>query len=382
MGEKVIPLSLAEMRTHHSEKWRGFPEDVLPLPVAEMDFPIAKPIQKLLIDMIEHSDLGYLGAIPELGVEFSAFAKRRWNWNVNPQYLRLATDVGVGMVEVLRVITKPGDRVLINSPIYQNFYNWLNETQVNVFDVPFTESDNGWALDLTAIEDAYKAGVKVHALCNPHNPLGRLYSRNELETIADLAAKYGVTVVSDEIHAPLAYDSKKFIPFLSVNQNAANVGIVVTSASKGWNLAGLKSAMIITQVEERHKELDSLPLAVHFRSSLLGAFAAVAAFKDGEEWLDSAVATIENNAHLLANQIQSLVPAIKFRIPECSYLGWLDCSALGLNEEPAKVFLEKGRVAFNPGVIYSSHTPNFVRFNFATSESVITEAVNRIVKSL
>ena len=370
------------MRTHHSEKWRGFPEDVLPLPVAEMDFPIAEPVQKVLIEMIQHSDLGYLGAIPELGIEFSSFANRRWNWSVNPEYVRLATDVGVGMVEVLRVISKPGDRVLINSPIYQNFYNWLNETQLNVFDVPFTEMENGWALDLTAIEDAYKAGIKVHALCNPHNPLGRIYSRTELETIADLAAKYEVTVLSDEIHAPLAYDSTKFIPFLSVNQNAANMGIVVTSASKGWNLAGLKSAIIVTQVEARHKQLDTLPMAVHFRSSLLGAFAAVAAFKDGEDWLNSALATIESNANLLANQISRLVPAIRYRVPECSYLGWLDCSALGLGEDPAKVFLEKGRLALNPGVIYSPHTPQFVRFNFATSESVITEAINRIVKSI
>ena len=382
MTEKLVPLSLAEMRTHHSEKWRGFPDDVLPLPVAEMDFPIAKPIQDLLIEMIQHSDLGYLGAIPELGIEFSSFAKRRWNWDVNPEFVRLATDVGVAMVEVLRVVAKPGDRVLINSPIYQNFYNWLSETQMNVFDVPFTESDSGWNLDLSAIEEAYKAGVKVHALCNPHNPLGRLYTKVELEAIANLAAKYQVIVVSDEIHAPLAYDAKKFIPFLSVNESAAKIGVAVTSASKGWNLAGLKSAMIITQDEFRHKQLDALPMAVHFRSSLLGAFAAVSAFKSGEPWLDAAVATIENNANLLANQISTLVPAIKYRIPQCSYLGWLDCSLLQLGDEPAKVFLEKGRVAFNPGVIYSPHTSQFVRFNFATSESVITEAVNRIVKSL
>ena len=382
MSEKLTPLSLSEMRTHHSEKWRGFPEDVLPLPVAEMDFPIAKPIQDLLIEMIRNSDLGYLGTIPELGIEFSKFANRRWNWQVNPEYVRLATDVGVGMVEVLRIIAKPGDRVLINSPIYQNFYNWLNETQLNVLDVPFKEADSTWALDLSAIEDSYKDGVKVHALCNPHNPLGRLYSRAELVAIADLASKYGVLVLSDEIHAPLVYKFQEFIPFLSVNQNAANVGIVVTSASKGWNLAGLKSAMIITQVEERHKQLNRLPMAVHFRSSLLGAFAAVAAFRDGEAWLNSAVATIESNAQLLGNQIQSQVPAIKFKLPECSYLAWLDCSALGLGEDPAKVFLEKGRVALNSGVMYSSHTPHFVRLNFATSESVITEAINRIVKCL
>ena len=159
--------------------------------------------------MVSHSDLGYLGAIPELGTAFANFAKRHWNWDVHPEYVRLCTDVGVGMVEVLRVTTNPGDKVLINSPIYQNFYNWINETKVQLVDVPFVLEDASgsmnWSLDFSAIEKAYADGIKVHALCSPHNPLGRIYSREELLKLVELAKKYQVKIISDEIHAPLTF---------------------------------------------------------------------------------------------------------------------------------------------------------------------------------
>ena len=379
---KLEALSLSEMRTHRSEKWRGFPSDVLPLFVAEMDFPLAKPIQDQLMNMVTHSDIGYLGSIPELGKAFAGFAKRRWNWEVNPEFVRLCTDVGVGMVEVLRVTTKPGDKVLVNSPIYQNFFNWINETKVELIDVPFLQEGMNWSLDFENIEKQYANGVKVHALCSPHNPLGRIYSREELTKIADLAKKYGVTVISDEIHAPLTFPGNEFVPFLAVNQNAADVGICVTSASKAFNIAGLKSAIIVSQSLERHELLAKMPMSVHFRSSILGAFAAVTAFNECDDWLDAALATIESNAHFLKTILNAQIPAAKYEIPKCSYLAWVDVSALNLGEDPAAVFLEKGRVAFNAGKIYGPNSSQFVRINLATSESVLTEAVNRMAKSL
>jgi cystathionine beta-lyase len=370
------------MRTHRSEKWRGYPEDVLPLFVAEMDFPIAKPIQDELLHMISHSDMGYISMVPELGRAFAGFAKRRWNWDVKPEYVRACTDVGVGMVEVLRVTTKPGDKVLINSPIYQNFYNWINETKVELIDVPFIQNDMEWNVDFENIEKQYAAGVKVHALCSPHNPLGRIYSREELNKIAELAKKYNVLIISDEIHAPLTFPGETFVPFLSISETAAEVGICVTSSSKAFNIAGLKSALIVSQSAAIHELLNKMPMAVHFRSSILGAHAAVVAFNEGEEWLDAALSTIESNAHYLKTILGAQIPAAKYEIPKCSYLAWVDVSALNLGDDPAAVFLEKGRVAFNAGKIYGAQANQFVRINLATSESVLAEAVNRMVKSL
>lgn len=286
------------------------------------------------------------------------------------------------MVEVLRVTTKPGDKVLVNSPIYQNFFNWINETKVELVDVPFLRKGMTYSLDFENIEKQYVAGVKVHALCSPHNPLGRVYSRSELTQIADLAKKYGVIVISDEIHAPLTFPGEEFIPFLAVNQNAAEVGICVTSASKAFNIAGLKSAIIVSQTEKMHELLAKMPMSVHFRSSILGAFAAVTAFNEGEEWLDAALSTIESNAHYLKTILNSQIPAAKYEVPKCSYLAWVDVSDLNLGEDPSAVFLEKGRVAFNAGKIYGSNSSKFVRINLATSESVLAEAVNRMAKSL
>ena len=215
-------FDLSELQTHRSEKWRTFPKDILPLPVAEMDFPVADPIRQTLREMIDHSDLGYLGSIPEMGVAFSSFAKRRWGWDVDPLQVRIAADVGVGIVEVLRVITKPGDKILINSPVYPNFWTWCTETHLEQIDVPLTQSEqeiNGsnWILDWDGIEKAYASGIKAHLISNPHNPLGRIYTRDELSRLAELAKKNNVYLLSDEIHAPLTYSEQKFTPFLSVS---------------------------------------------------------------------------------------------------------------------------------------------------------------------
>ena len=175
----ITAPSLAELATHHSEKWRAFAPDVIPLPVAEMDFPVAAPIREFLHTMVDHSDMGYLGAIPELGNSFAAFTASRWNWKVDPARVRVATDVGVGVVEILRAFTNPGDGILISSPVYQNFYTWMNETKVKCIDVPFIhqQSDDvslAWSIDWKGIEEAYSSGIKIHLLCSPHNPIGRI----------------------------------------------------------------------------------------------------------------------------------------------------------------------------------------------------------------
>jgi cystathionine beta-lyase len=208
-------LDLSELQTHRSEKWRAFPKEVLPLPVAEMDFPVAEPIRQTLREMIDHSDLGYLGSIPEMGAAFAGFAQRRWGWTVDPQQVRIAADVGVGVVEVLRVVTKPGDTILINSPVYPNFYTWCIETHLEHIDMPLTQSPeqvNGsnWILDWDGIEKAYASGIKAHLISNPHNPLGRVYTRDELSRLAELAKKHKVYLLSDEIHALLHMQSNLF----------------------------------------------------------------------------------------------------------------------------------------------------------------------------
>jgi len=379
---EVSAIPLAQMRTHRSTKWRDFPSDVLPMAVAEMDFPIAEPIRALLLDMVSTSDLGYLGSVPEVGTSFAYFAKERWDWIVDPEQLHILTDVGVAAVEVLRVLTNTGDKILINSPVYHNFTTWIDETHLTKIDVPFGDAQSGWAIDFTEIENAYRSGVKVHLLCHPHNPLGRVYSREELLKFVALAKTYGVYIVSDEIHAPLTFSESEFVPFLSLGQDAQDVGITVTAASKAWNLAGLKCAFALSQSPTMNAKLQELPEATHYRASLLGAFATATAFAEGSDWLDGALKTLDENRRFLKKLLSEKLPTVGYDIPACSYLAWLDLSSLNLGDSPAEFLLNKARVGINGGETFGPHTGQFVRLNFATGQDVLEEAVNRIVKAL
>ena len=369
---------LASLLQHKSEKWTGFARDVLPLPVAEMDFPVADPIKNLLHEMVDASDLGYLGNIPEMGTSFAHFAQERWNWKVDPLQVRIGTDVGVAVVEVLRVIAKPGDKVLVNSPVYQNFYNWLEETGMEKVDVPFTRtgsdegSNNPWELNWPEIESAYASGIKVHMICSPHNPLGRIYTKEELLRFVGLAKKYNVIIISDEIHAPLTYKDSVFIPTLALGPDAESVCITVTAASKGWNIAGLKCAIIITQNEEMKEKMTHLPFALHYRASLPGAYASAIAFKEGGVWLDSVIEILNQNRYLIQDLLATTLPSVTYHIPQNGYLAWLDLTALNLGDDPGATLIERGKVAFNSGHFYAPQTSQYVRLNFATSSEIIT----------
>ncbi len=378
--------NLAELHTHRSEKWRGFPQDVLPLPVAEMDFPVAEPIKAILTEMVAHSDLGYLGPIPELGLGFKKFAAERWNWTVDEKQVRAATDVGVAVVEVLRVFTKPGDSILISSPVYHNFYTWINETKLTLVDAPFErtgdEATNPWVINWDSIEKAYASGIKVHLLCSPHNPLGFIYTKQDLLKIVALAKKHNVLVISDEIHAPLTFPGETFVPILTLGADAESVSVTVTAASKGWNIAGLKCAIIISQNTEMNSKLANLAPAMHYRASLLGGFATAVAFADSGVWLDTVIAQLDHNRHLIKKLLAEKLPTVRYHIPQNSYLAWLDLDSLHLGADPSVTLLEKGRVAFNPGHSYGKQCDQYVRLNFATSPEIITEAIDRIARAI
>jgi cystathionine beta-lyase len=382
MANSVNAMSLQDLRNRKSVKWRQFPSDVLPLPVAEMDFPIAEPVKFALRDMIERSDTGYLGPFPEMFEAFAEFARQRWNWIVDVSQMRIATDVGVGTVEVIRTLINPGDRVMLNSPVYDNMWRWVAEVKATLVDVPLKENNLEYSLDLDAIELEYKKGIKVHILCHPHNPVGVIFSKEVLAKLADLAVKYQVKVISDEIHGPLVYEPKTFSPFLAVSDAAREVGIAVTSASKGFNLAGLKCALIITSSQELKEKINSMPISVAFRASLFGAVAATAAFRDSLAWLDGVIAALNENRNLVRRLIDTQLPAIGYRIPDFGYLAWLDLSNLGLGEDPTKLILERGKLAINGGVMYGPKHTGFARLNFGTSPEIITEAFHRIQKSL
>ena len=382
MADLVRALSLEQLRKRKSVKWRQFPNDVLPLPVAEMDFESAPAVKAALLDMVERSDTGYLGPFPELFDAFAKFSNQRWGWQPDVTQMRIATDVGVGIVEIMRVLIKPGEKVMLNSPVYENIWRWITEVNATTVDTPLIEENLNYKLDLTAIEKEYKNGVKVHILCHPHNPVGVIFDKQQLASLAELAKRYQVVILSDEIHAPLTYDAKNFTPFLAVSDLAKEVGIIITSASKSFNLAGLKCAIIITQSPALQERINKMPPAVTWRASLFGAVASTAAYAQSTDWLDNLLITLDENRKLVAALIESKLPGDKYRIPDFGYLAWLDMSNLGAEDDLAGQILEKGKVAVNGGVLYGPKHKSFIRLNFGTSPELITEGINRIAKIL
>ena len=356
--------------------------DILPMGLAEMDFSVAEPIRAQLIQMINDSDLGYGGFAPELGKAFSGFAKRRWGWEPDPSQCWPVTDVAVAGMETLRRLCQPGSRVGVSTPVYYNFKDWIAEIGFELFDIPLLRhEDFTWSLDLGALEIAFAEGLAAYILCNPHNPVGYLPSRVELEQLADLADEYNVLIISDEIHAPLTYPGQTFTPYLDVNAQARRTGVTITSASKAWNTAGLKCAQIITQDEQRCESLKFVAEHTIWRSSLLGAWANITAYNQGEPWLDQALALLDSNRKLLGTLLAELLPQAKYRIPNSTYLGWVDLSAYH-EKLPAQRLREEARVAFSEGEDFGPAGSGFVRIDFATSPEILTEAIGRVAKVL
>ena len=368
--------SFGNFANRSSSKWRRFEPDVLPMHVAEMDFEVAEPIRETLRQMIDASDLGYLGPLPEIAPAFEAFALKRWGWQIDPTGLRMATDVGVAAVEILRAVTVPGDRVLINSPVYSAFFNWLSEVGCVPADAPMKLNGQRYELDLGAIEEQFRAGVKVYLMCSPQNPVGTVHTAKELAEVARLALQYDVLVISDEIHAALSW--VPFTPYLAVSEAAELTGVTISSSSKAWNTAGLKAGFALTQSPKVRQQLKSLPDAMQWRSSILGAFAMVTAFEKGTPWLDETVATLQDNLAHLHHELARQLPLARLRDMEATYLAWIDLSGYRVSN-PQKPILEHGRVSLVAGSEHGGEAyDNFVRFNFATSKPRITEAVRRM----
>lgn len=370
---------LDKLRARTSEKWRAYPDDVLPLFVAEMDYPLAEPIADALIAAVRRSDTGYVGPDDRVQRAFTDFAASSWGWNVDPSSVRTTTDVSVVIVESLRHAILPGDRVIVNPPVYSPFFELVPEAGGVIEEVPLAFDDGtGWALDLAGIEQAFEAGARAFLLCNPHNPLGLVHSADELRAVADLAARYDAVVVSDEVHAPLTHSDATFTPFLSVSDAAREHGIAAHSASKGWNVTGLKCAAFVTQSERMGGLIAALPGEVETRTGTFGRIANEAAYKDSRDWLADVLTAIESNRALLTSLLAQYLPEVRYREPHASYLAWLDFRELGWGDDPSILALEQARVALVPGPAFGKQGAGFARLNFACSPSVLTEAVLRL----
>ncbi|MFI6450287.1 MalY/PatB family protein [Streptosporangium amethystogenes] len=376
--DSIFDIPLEELRQRRSAKWTHHPPDVLPLPVAEMDVRLAPSVAAALHAAVERSDTGYAGDSGELVEAFRGFAWRRWRWQVEAGSVRTCADLAVGMTEVLRRLVRPGDGVVVMPPVYPPFYAWLREAGAESVPVPLLEQQRGGRLDLDGIDRVLDGGVRVVLLCHPHNPLGRVHDLDELRALAEIARRHGAIVLSDEIHGPLTHPGHAFHPYLTVSDAAVETGIAFTSASKAFNLAGLKCALIVT---ERHRAMfDRLPHELGWGVGHLGVLAATTAFTDGDDWLDRLAGRLAANAALLRDLLAERLPSVTFPEPQATYLAWLDCSSLGFGPDPAATFLDRARVALSSGPDFGSPGQGYARFNYACSSALIEEAVARMAK--
>ncbi|AZG46958.1 MalY/PatB family protein [Gordonia insulae] len=378
MTNTPVAPDLSELRRRTSAKWRTYPDDVLPLFVAEMDFPLAPVVADAMIAQVRSSDIGYCNGPGQVGEMFRGFAHRRWGWDVDPADVRLTTDVSVVIVESLRVAIAAGDPVVITPPVYPPFFELIPEAGGRVVEVPLQHDEVRWSLDLDGIGRAFAAGARAILLCHPHNPLGLVHPPEDLAALADLAAAHDAVVVSDEIHAPLVHPDREYTPFLAVGDTAREVGIAAHSASKGFNLAGAKCALLVAASDRTRGLLDRQPEEVGFRTSIIGRAATEAAFAAGDEWLDSVLDVIVGNLDLLDDHLSRHLPDVVLHRPAASYLAWLDFRATGLGDDPAAAILERGRVALHSGPAFGAQGRGFARLNVGCNPEVLTEALRRI----
>lgn len=376
----LTQVPFARLKERTSAKWHYFAPDVLPMWVAEMDVDLADPIREALERAVREGDTGYPGSTP-LVESFVEFASARWDWPaLGAASVRGVADVITGYTDALLLAAGPGGTVVVTSPVYPPFFSYLREAGLTVVEARLTED---MRLDPDSIDaelgTATLGGAPAVAvlLCNPHNPGGTLHTRAELETLAAVAARHGATVVSDEIHAPLVYAPGQFVPYLSVDP----AGMALHSASKAWNLAAVPTALLIfgSAADARRDEFSA---GAHHRPTHFGAIAQTAAYREGGPWLEALITGLDANRVLLGDLLAEHLPAIGYRMPEATYLAWLDCTALGLGDDPAAAFLERGRVALNSGLTFGQGGAGHVRFNFATRPDLLVEGVRRMKETL
>jgi cysteine-S-conjugate beta-lyase len=380
MANPLEALTLQQLRQRTSAKWRTYPPDVLPLFVAEMDVPVARPIRHAIYAALERGDTGYPSGTG-YAEAFSAFADRHWDWTFKTDHTAMVADVMNGIVEALKLVTSPDDAVVVNSPVYTPFYMFVGSMGRRVVESPL---DADHRIDLANLEETF-ASVTEHGrraaylLCNPHNPTGTVHTRDELHAVIELGHRYGVRIVVDEIHAPLVYPDATHLPFLSLP--GAENAFVLLSASKAWNLAGIKAALMVAGPDALD-DLARLPDEVSHGPSHLGVIAHTAALWKAEDWLGELLVGLDENRQLVGKLLAEHLPEVRYGVPQGTYLAWLDCRPLDLPADPAEIFLDRGKVALVSGPVFGTGGEGHVRLNFATSPGVLEEAVRRMASAL
>lgn len=376
---------VVERRGTDSIKWSRHGEDVLPLWVADMDFRSAPAIKEALAKRVEHGVFGY-GVEP---ADLSAAARDRmarlFGWNIEPEDLLYLPGVVIGFNLASVAFAAPGEGVLIQPPVYHPFFAIGPNTGRTVQTAPLVRrADGGYEVDFDRFERAITPRTRVFVLCNPHNPVGRVFTKPELERMAEICLRHDVVICSDEIHEDFVYSGFTHIPIASIAPEIAAKTVTLFSPSKSFNIAGFQLAVAHASdaalLERLRRATSGL---VPHRPGLFDIVAAQAAYQEGGEWLAGCVRYLEGNRDLLVDFVESRLPGVEMFRPEGTYLAWLDCRKAGLGEPPGEFFLREAKVALNEGTIFGKESgQDFVRLNFGCPRSILLEALERMSVAL
>ena len=406
--------TLAELRLRGTKKWRGYPEDVIPMWVAESDFHTCPAVAHAIQDCVDREYFGYSVDDVELREALAGFYERRFGWSFSPDWVRTVPDVVKGVTIAVEELTPAGSAIVLPVPAYNPFFEIPDVTGRPAIEVAMTPEGT---FDLAALEEVFASGTastRGHVvaakeagnngqaeagntaapagsliLCSPYNPLGRVFSKEELRDVVELAAKYNVRVISDEIHAPIVYPGHQHTPTASVSEIAAENTITVTATSKGWNTAGLRCAQMILSSPRDRDIMARVHKLRTGEASTIGIAAATAAYRDDSGWLEEQIDYLSGNLDLIERRLPEVLPGATFHRPEGTYLLWvdvrdvpgIDMATNGNSEtppDPAEQILKRAKVAFNTGSIYGAGGAGRVRINVATSREILTEALDRI----
>jgi cystathionine beta-lyase len=377
MIESTTP---AMLRARGSAKWTAPGPDGFGAAVAEMDFGAAPAIVEALAELSANANFGYTSQVltSELVGACAEFQQRRYGWAVDPERIHVIPDVIKALEIAIIYYSRPGSPVILPTPAYMPFLSVPGQLGRDIIQVRMREDEPGFfTLDLDGIEDAFRAGGQLLIFCNPCNPLGRVYSREEMAQLTAVVDRYGGRVFADEIHAPLVYPGQQHIPYASTSETAAGHTLTGVSASKGWNLPGLKCGQVIVSSdadEERWAELGHLAWR---GASSPGVVANAAAYRGGVEWLDEVLGYLDESRGLLADLLRQHLPQVRYRPPDGTYLAWLDCTAMDLASSPGELLTEQASITVVDGPRFGEGGPGAFRFNFATPQPILAEMVER-----
>jgi cystathionine beta-lyase len=380
-------LSQSALRARRNVKWNQYDTDVLPAFVADMDFAVAAPIQAAIERIVQHGDYGYPmrdGERPDrlVAMAFASRMKARYGWDLAPDLVLPLADLVQSTYASILAFSDPGDGVVLQVPNYPPFRGAVHSTERRLLSLPMRDDGTRFVFDIDELRDLVDRRTRIFILCNPQNPTGRVFSRGELLALGRFAVEHDLIVISDEIHSDLVYPGHQHIPFASLGSDIAARTVTLSSATKSFNIPGLRCAVIAFGSDDlRNRFHKRIPPQLTGSLNVVGADATVAAWTECQPWLDAVTKHLLEARNRLAEVLAAEAPDIRFHAPEATYLAWLDCRQLGLSAPAFQFFLKKARIGFSAGETFDPDCAQFVRFNFATSMPILDEMLERFVSA-